>query len=50
MITIIFVLTGILFLMLELMLQDTKILIQSIKAELYEAFDHDTKIYEDYKP
>jgi len=39
-----------LILILQLMIEDTKLLIQSIKKEIYESFDHDTKIHQDYQP
>jgi len=37
-------------LMLQLMIEDTKLLIQSMKKEIYESYDYDTKIYQDYQP
>lgn len=39
-----------LMLMLQLMIEDAKLLIKSMKKEIYESFDHDTKIHQDYQP
>jgi len=49
MITIMFALAGMLILMLQLMIEDVKLLYQTTKKEIYESCDHDTKIYQDYK-
>lgn len=48
MITLIFTLNGLLYLMIIIMIHDTKIMIKNIKKEIYESFDHDNKIYPDY--